>query len=485
MTRVYLRPTAPAVDLYAPEICLSPGESKTIGRAVEAAVVIDDPSISRLHARLTAAAGGVLIEDLGSKNGVFINGRPQSSGSISPGDCVRFGNVEYALIEELEADPEPAGRTVVRMAVPADALPPFDRTALAALLATSRELMAFDDLTALLDRVLDRLQTLLRPDRSAILLVDRATGELRPSAVRPTGAYTSVSDFASSTIVRQALAARELLIISDAGTDSRLQQAASVMRAGVRSVICVPLLGRTGQIGALYADQVGAAGAFTPELAQYAAAFASQAAAALETAQLYDDREQHFRATLEAFAKAIDARDHYTAGHSKRVAAYMLALAAAMSMKPGELEAARRACMLHDIGKVGVPDAILFKPGPLESSERGIMESHATIGHGMLEAVPFLRDAMPGIRGHHERWDGRGYPDRLAATDIHLQPRLMAVADSYDAMTSDRHYRGALPVDEAARRLREGSGTQFDPAAIEVFDSVEAEFRASHARFHR
>ncbi|OFW17293.1 MAG: hypothetical protein A3F69_03795 [Acidobacteria bacterium RIFCSPLOWO2_12_FULL_66_10] len=427
----------------------------------------------------------MLIEDLGSKNGVFINGRPQSSGSMMPGDRVRFGTVEYALIEDVAADPEQADQTIVRIAVPADALHPIDRTALAALLATSRELMACNDLAALLDRVLDRLQTILKPDRSAILLVDPATGELRPSAVRPPGAYTSVSDFASSTIVRQALAARELLIISDAGTDSRVQHAASVRRAGVRSVICVPLLGRARQIGALYADQVGSAGAFTPELAQYAAAFASQAAAALETAQLYDDREQHFRATLEAFAKGIDARDHYTAGHSERVTVYTRALAGAMGMEPGELETARRACMLHDIGKVGVPDAILFKPGPLDPSERGIMESHVTIGHGMLQAVPFLRDAMPGIRGHHERWDGRGYPDRLAATDIHLHPRLMAVADSYDAMTSDRHYRGALPVDEAARRLREGSGAQFDPAAIELFDTVEAEFRAIHARFCR
>jgi len=483
--RVCLRPTAHVVDLYVPDIRLSPGESKTIGRAVEAAVVIDDPSLSRLHARLTAERGGVLIEDLGSKNGVFVNGQPQSSASIVPGDHVRFGSVEYALIEEVTAAPEQTGQTIVRMAVPADASHPIDRTALAALLATSRELMAFDDLTALLDRVLDRLQTILRPDRSAILLVDPATGELTPGAVRPPGAYTSVSEFASSTIVRQALAAREVLILSDAGADSRVQHAPSVRSAGVRSVICVPLLGRARQIGALYADRVGSAGAFTPTLAQYAAAFASQAAAALETAQLYDDREQHFRATLEAFAKGIDARDHYTAGHSNRVAAYTLALAGAMGMAPGDLETARRACMLHDIGKVGVPDAILFKPGPLDPSERGIMESHVTIGYGMLEAVPFLRDALPGIRGHHERWDGLGYPDRLAATDIPVHTRLIAVADSYDAMTSDRHYRGALPLDEAARRLREGSGTQFDPTAIALFDTVESEFRASHARFHR
>jgi GAF domain-containing protein len=227
----------------------------------------------------------------------------------------------------------------------------IDELTLQALLASSRELMAFDDLPALLERVLDRLNTILKPDRAAILLVDSGSGDLIPRAVRPRGAYTSVSQFASATVVREALSAGTILLIDDAAGQARLQHAASLANAGVRSAVCVPLLGRHGAIGALYADRLGIAARFGPDVVDVAAAFAAHAAAALETAKLYDDRQQHFRATLEAFARAIDARDPYTAGHSERVTAYTLALARATSLPDGELETIRRAGMLHDIGK--------------------------------------------------------------------------------------------------------------------------------------
>ena len=222
------------------------------------------------------------------------------------------------------------------------ATPKVDRIALEALLATSREMMAFEDLPALLERVLDRLSSIVKPDRAAILLVDPETGGMIPRAVRPAGAYSSVSEFASSTVVHQAMAARDVFIVHDIRMDPRLQQAASVLLAGVRSVICVPLLGRSGPIGALYADKLGVE-QFAPELAEYAAAFAGHAAAALETAQLYDERERHFRATLEAFARAIDARDPYTAGHSERVTAYTLVLARQSGQHAHEFETIRRA----------------------------------------------------------------------------------------------------------------------------------------------
>jgi HD-GYP domain-containing protein (c-di-GMP phosphodiesterase class II) len=136
--------------------------------------------------------------------------------------------------------------------------------------------------------------------------------------------------------------------------------------------------------------------------------------------------------------------------------------------------------MLHDIGKVGVPDAVLLKPGSLDPAERALINAHVTIGYDMLEPMPFLGASLAAVRGHHERWDGAGYPDRLAGADIHPHARLMAVADSYDAMTSARPYRDALPLAEAARRLRAASGTQFDPEMIELFDSVEQEFAALH-----
>ncbi len=481
MTVLRLNPKVPAPNV--PAIRLEVGQSKTVGRGRQADVIVDDASLSRLHARMAVDQDGQLsIDDLGSTNGVFVNGAEQLSSYLTLGDTVRFGRVEYVVGSDDETTPmEEApvvSQTILRRLAISEA-PKVDKLALEALLATSREMMAFEDLPALLERVLDRLSSIVKPDRAAILLVDAETGAMIPRAVRPSGAYSSVSEFASSTVVSQAMESRDVFIVHDVRLDPRLQQAASVLVAGVRSVICVPLLGRSGPIGALYADKLGLE-QFAPDLADYAAAFAGHAAAALETAQLYDDRERHFRATLEAFAKAIDARDPYTAGHSARVTTYTLVLARQSGEYAAEVETIRRAGLLHDIGKVGVPDAVLLKPGSLDARERALIEAHVTIGYDMLLPLPFLGASLPAVRGHHERWDGKGYPDRLGGTDIHPHARIMAVADSYDAMTSERPYRAALPAEEAARRLRADSGAQFDPAAVELFDAVEKEFSALH-----
>ena len=478
MTHLRLRPTLSSARL--PSIDFTGGEPKTLGRAEQADVVVDDPSLSRLHARLHVDPAGVLhVEDLGSTNGVLVNGARLPEAALRTGDRVQFGSVEYVVTARDEVKPNadvPFEREVTRVRFAGEAPAHVDQMTLQALLTSSRELMAFADLPALLERVLDRLQAILKPDRAAILLVDAATGTLSPSAVRPPGAYTSVSQFASSTIVREALDTRTVLLIQDITQQARLQDAASLADADVRSAICVPLMGRTGVIGALYADRTGFGNRFGTDLADVAAAFAAHAAAALETARLYDDREQHFRATLEAFARAIDARDAYTAGHSERVTAYTLALARALGLPDDQLETIRRAGMLHDIGKVGVPDAVLLKPGPLDLKEREAMEAHVTLGYRMLEGLPFLADALPTVRGHHERWDGDGYPDRLSGSAIHPHARLMAVGDTYDAMTSARPYRRPLPHEEAARRIRVESGRQFDPVSVETFVAIEPEF---------
>jgi hypothetical protein len=487
--RVRLTPVDASSRL--PDIDLQPGEAKTIGRGTQADVRIDDPSLSRLHARVMRDIrdGSLRVEDLGSTNGVLINGVQQKVATLKANDLVTFGFAEYSVMVRGQSEkpvPRPAPslpstdfaqETILRVNVQKDTVP-VDKLALEALLATSRELMAFGDLPALLERTLDRLQAILKPDRCAILFIDPATGTFVPRAVRPKGAYKSVSEFASSTVIREALSNPDTLIIYDPTLDPKLSQAQSLVGARVHSAICVPLMGRSGAIGALYADRVGGAQVFAQELAQYAAAFASIAATALETAQLYDDREAHFRATLEAFAKAIDARDRYTAGHSERVTRYTIVLAKAFGLPEAELEIVRRGGMLHDIGKVGVPDAVLRKPGPLDAEERATIELHPVIGYTMLEHVPFLSQSLPSVRGHHERWDGKGYPDKLAGTDIHLHARLMAVADTYDAMTSARPYRPGLPREEAARRLRAERGTQFEPAALDLYDACEAEFHA-------
>jgi putative nucleotidyltransferase with HDIG domain len=187
-------------------------------------------------------------------------------------------------------------------------------------------------------------------------------------------------------------------------------------------------------------------------------------------------------ATVSALARTIAARDRETSGHSERVTAYALVLARAMGLPEREHETLRWAGLLHDIGKLGVRDDVLHKTGPLEPHERAEIESHAALGFEMLRDVAFLRDALPAIRGHHERWDAGGYPDGLRGESIHPHARLLAVADSFDAMTSARPYRGALSFDEAARRLRDGAGCQWDAAVVRAFETAAPSLRGRLAR---
>jgi diguanylate cyclase (GGDEF)-like protein/putative nucleotidyltransferase with HDIG domain len=179
-------------------------------------------------------------------------------------------------------------------------------------------------------------------------------------------------------------------------------------------------------------------------------------------------------ATVEALAAAVDAKDPYTRGHSQRVSAYAAAVAEAMGLSAAEIARVRLAGLLHDVGKIGVPDAILTKPGKLTAEEFAIIQQHPAIGERMLAGVPFLREILSAVRHHHERWDGRGYPDGLAGLALPRDAAILAVADSFDAMTSSRTYRAALPPSEARRRVREGSGMQFDPRVVAAFELATA-----------
>jgi diguanylate cyclase (GGDEF)-like protein len=171
-------------------------------------------------------------------------------------------------------------------------------------------------------------------------------------------------------------------------------------------------------------------------------------------------------ATVAALAAAVDAKDPYTRGHSQRVSAYAGVLATFLQRTTDEVARVELAGLLHDVGKIGVPDAILAKPAKLDMQEYEIIRQHSATGEHMLSSVPFLHDVLPAVRHHHERWDGSGYPDALRGDEIPLDAAILMVADSLDAMTSSRTYRPALPLEEARRRILEGNGTQFHPDVV-------------------
>ncbi len=176
--------------------------------------------------------------------------------------------------------------------------------------------------------------------------------------------------------------------------------------------------------------------------------------------------------TLRAMAAAIDARDPYTNRHAERVAAYAMIIAQTLGLGAEESEALRHAALLHDLGKIGIPDAILLKPGPLTIEEMAVVKKHPDAGWRMLRDIPFLEPALPGILYHHERYDGRGYPSGLMVNQIPAPARLIAVADGFDAMTSTRSYRPRSTPEAARAEIRAGAGTQYSPYAVGAFESA-------------
>jgi len=192
----------------------------------------------------------------------------------------------------------------------------------------------------------------------------------------------------------------------------------------------------------------------------------------LELLRAYEEIESTYQKTLEALITALDVREKSTGGHSKRVVEYTRVLAAKLHIRGAQLLGITRGALLHDVGKIGIPDSILLKPGPLNDEEWSIMRQHTLIGYHMLKGIKFLKSSLDVVRYHHERWDGKGYPEGLTGEEIPLGARIFAVADTFDAITSERVYKAARPLSEARMIIQEESGKQFDPKIVEVFNSI-------------
>jgi putative nucleotidyltransferase with HDIG domain len=195
-----------------------------------------------------------------------------------------------------------------------------------------------------------------------------------------------------------------------------------------------------------------------------------------ETYKLERARSRELRrsymATVRALSNAVEARDTYTARHAARVAAYGIEIARKLEL-PLDQPDIEFGFLLHDIGKLAVPDEILHKPGPLSAREREVMSRHPVIGHEILREIEFLGAATDVVRFHHERWDGTGYPDRLAGEEIPIAARVFAVADVFDALTSDRPYRSASSLSEARELISSESGSHFDPDVVGAFEAID------------
>jgi putative nucleotidyltransferase with HDIG domain len=233
--------------------------------------------------------------------------------------------------------------------------------------------------------------------------------------------------------------------------------------------VALPLRVGDRSLGALVAYAFEGGRRFSEGKRKLLAVLADRAATAIENARLYDGIMRVFRETLQSLVLALEAKDRYTAGHTKRVTEYTRMVVEALQLPPAQREAFCQGAMLHDIGKIGIDPQKINKPGRLTEEEMAMFRSHPSIGRRILEPIKFLEDIIPSVYYHHEKYDGSGYPEGLRGKDIPLGARIVAVADTYDAMTSTRAYRKALSHAIASAELKRCAGTQFDADIVEAF----------------
>ena len=247
------------------------------------------------------------------------------------------------------------------------------------------------------------------------------------------------------------------------------------MPAGFFSYYALPLIAKN-QIKGVLETFCRTALESDDEWCGFAATLAGQAAIAIDSAQLLTaltksntELRLAYETTLEGWSRALDLRDHHTQGHTARVAGLTVLLGQALGMDAEDMLHLRRGALLHDIGKMAIPDAILYKPGPLTEKEWEVMRRHPVYAYELLSPIAYLRPALDIPHYHHERWDGTGYPRGLKGEEIPLLARVFSVVDTWDALTSNRPYRSKVSEERARQIIRESAGKDFDPRIVEVF----------------
>jgi HD-GYP domain-containing protein (c-di-GMP phosphodiesterase class II) len=483
-------------------ISLVPGQSVIAGRTAQCDLQIDDPSVSRRHCAITFTDGMLHVKDLESANGTFINERPIKESTARPGDLIRLGaailevrdpsrmtqhpeqtvfvdesTVESVIQRRIEPSsfewlaPSAVGK------VPELVLLQRAQRHLSTLHSISEALSTARDIQSLSDVTLRAILDVVSADRGAVVL--RRSGT-EPGAIEVLAARSksqSTERFAvSRTLVASVIADGVSVFAHDASSDARFSEGQSVIGQRVRSVMCVPLRTTDEILGALYVDSLSGAGRFNEADLELLAAIGNQAGVAMHRVRLMGELERLLLDTIKAIAATIDARDGYTHRHSERVAALTAQLAIEMGLTDSQRQTAELSALLHDVGKIAVPDSILNKPGKLTAEEFAEMQKHPVHGAQILGNIQSatIKAVLPGVQYHHEKWDGTGYPEGLKADAIPFLGRLLCVADFFDAVTSARAYRKPMPTNEAIKLIEDGAGTHFDPAvvaaAVRLFD---------------
>ena len=489
-------------------VAVSTGQTISLGRLKGCDVVVDDEAASRRHCTITAREDACGVADLQSANGTFVNEKRIASADLQKGDKVRIGSTVLELTEISTMPSRATGmhsttslslvearsQTLVQRAVDPTKLEFLSQVYkrkdesdllqsaqkyLSTLHKVSEILSRASSVEALFDSIVSAILEVSGGDRAAILMRPRDGGtDVNMVAVRTKDGKSSGAVTLSRTVVNDVFEKGISVFTDDALADDRYVGGESIVRQRIRSVMCAPMRTTDQILGVLYVDSQMAREFSEAEL-ELLAAVGNQAGIALHRARLMEEVEKLFFDVMKAIASLIDAKDGYTHKHSERVAMFGVRLAHHLGFDADSRAVVELSGLLHDVGKIGVPDAILNKPGKLTDEEFAQMRLHPVHGARILANIQSAKvvNILPGVKCHHERWDGKGYPDGLKGEEIPLLGRVLGVADFLDALTSDRSYRKGLTLEEALNMVKDLEGKAFDPvvvkAAVELHDRGE------------
>jgi HD-GYP domain-containing protein (c-di-GMP phosphodiesterase class II)/pSer/pThr/pTyr-binding forkhead associated (FHA) protein len=477
-----------------------------IGRLESLEIALDDTSVSRHHAEIRATERGWRVRDLGSTNGTRLNGVRLTNGQwpLRVRDMLQFGEVaivveavEDSVIQDTPAPSDyeitpppppdmrvegatrlPWDQAIDALAFDANRCPRAGEQFLA-LLRAGHHLGHIEQEDELLRSVLEDAVSVLDAQRGAIVLAESpgnhlqlrslVTGRNEPRAAANGRPESSTRFPFSQSLAQRSFKRGESVLCQRVEDDEELSIARSIAEGAMASVLCVLLRTPRKRLGVLHLDRSPWQKPFTLDDLHLADGLAANVSAGIECAQLLRKQRDLFLDTITVLAQAVEMRDQYTGGHTLRVSMYAVLLAEHLKMTPAEVELVRIGTPLHDIGKIGIDDAILRKPDRLTPEEFEAMKLHTIKGSDIIDTVPDLQPIKPIVRSHHERWDGKGYPDGLSGEAIPKLARVVALADAFDAMTSDRPYRKGLAPAAAFAEIEMQAGRQFDPQFAAVF----------------
>jgi len=469
-------------------VVLDPQRNTVLGRDASCEVVLSHPSISRRHAVVSLREGSYTIEDL-STNGLFVNGSRVQVHRLANGDRMVLGAADDHPIRFSSEDSR-LEMTMTQLQYDFSSGALADVKNLRKLIEVNKAITTSLEMEEVFELLLEGILEIASGARAMILL-RREDGEMRTvyeKNLEQRGSSIAGQGI-SGSVIQRVVESGEPLLINDVADNPEFDAQASIQALDLRSIVAIPLTysqtylrtadASASMMGVVYVDSRSARRRFEQEDLDLMLAFSTQGAISLENAKLHRDLQESYLELAMSLAEAVEIKDRYTRGHSDLVSRYAVAIAGRLGMTAQEIEVIQRGGMLHDVGKIGIDEAILNKKGQLTDEEYEEIKKHTIYGADILAPIAFLRGERDIVLQHHEKMDGSGYPYGLTGDEISIGARIIAVCDVFEGITSNRPYRKPMKPEKVLEILEHEAGEKLDARIVRTFLEIyrEADYK--------